>query len=115
MARIIGRIVLPLAVLAVASFLTLVLVAHLWDRYEAETVALGFGGIYERYLAFQAGFSDDPKARATAEAERARQEATGGQQLSPARVFQQQGKLVGSNAVGSTNLVAPVIDHDGNF
>jgi hypothetical protein len=30
----------------------------LWD----ETAALGFDGVYERYLASQAGFPDDPKA-----------------------------------------------------
>ena len=68
----IGRILLTLAVLAVAGFVLLVLIG-LWDRYEHETAALGFNGIYERYLASQAGFADDPKAyRAVVEAERAR-------------------------------------------
>jgi hypothetical protein len=68
----IGRILLTLAVLAVAGFVLLVLIG-LWDRYEHETAALGFTGIYERYLASQAGFADDPKAyRAVVEAERAR-------------------------------------------
>jgi hypothetical protein len=68
----IGRILLTLAVLAVAGFVLLVLIG-LWDRYEQETAALGFNGIYERYLASQAGFADDPKAyRAVVEAERAR-------------------------------------------
>ena len=66
----IGRIILTLAALAVASFVLLVLIG-LWDRYEKETAALGFDGIYERYLASQAGFPDDPKAyRAADEANR---------------------------------------------
>jgi hypothetical protein len=44
----------------------------LWDGYEQETKALGFSGIYERYLASRAGFADDAKAyRAVVEAERA--------------------------------------------
>jgi hypothetical protein len=43
----------------------------LWDRYSQETAALGFGGIYERYLASQAGFPDDP--RAAIEVDRRRQ------------------------------------------
>ena len=46
----------------------------LGDRYSQETKALGFNGIYERYLASQASFPDDPKAyRAAVEAKRARQ------------------------------------------
>ena len=68
----IGRILLTLALLAVAGFVLLVLIG-LWDRYEQETKALGFSGIYERYLALQAGFADDPKAyRAVVEAEHTR-------------------------------------------
>jgi hypothetical protein len=50
-----------LAALAVACFVLLVLIG-LWDRYSQETEALGFNGIYERYLASQAGFPDDPSA-----------------------------------------------------
>jgi hypothetical protein len=73
----IGRILLALAVLAVTGFVLLVLIG-LWDRYEQETAALGFSGIYERYLASQAGFADDPKAyRAAVEAERARTAGVG--------------------------------------
>ena len=69
----IGRIILTLAALAIASFVLLVLIG-LWDRYAKETAALGFDGIYERYLASQAGFGDDPKAyRAADEAKRAQQ------------------------------------------
>ena len=41
----IGRILLTLAVLAVAGFVLLVLIG-LWDRYERDIVALGFSGIY---------------------------------------------------------------------
>jgi hypothetical protein len=71
----IGRILLGLAALAVACFVLLVLIG-LWDRYSQESEALGFNGIYERYLASQAGFPDDPKAyRAAVEAKRARQGA----------------------------------------
>jgi hypothetical protein len=65
----IGRILLTLTGLAVSGLLLLVLIG-LWDRYEEETAALGFGGIYERYLASQAGFSVDLKGRAAPEAER---------------------------------------------
>ena len=73
----IGRILLALALLAVAGFVLLVLIG-LWDRYEQETAALGFSGIYERHLASQAGFADDPKAyRAVVEAEHARTAGVG--------------------------------------
>jgi hypothetical protein len=69
----IGLIMLTLVALTVASFVLLVLIG-LWARYEQETAALGFDGIYERYLASQAGFPDDPKAYRTAdEAKRAQQ------------------------------------------
>ena len=54
MPRIIGRILLTLAVFAVTGFVLLVLIG-LWDRYEKEATALGFSGPYERYLASQAG------------------------------------------------------------
>ena len=68
----IGRILLSLAAFALTGFVVLTLIG-LWDRYEKETAALGFSGIYERYLASQAGFADDPKAyRAVIEAEHAR-------------------------------------------
>jgi hypothetical protein len=68
-----GRILVSLAALALGGFAVLVLIG-LWDRYSQETATLGFRGIYERRLASQAGFPDDPKAyRAAAEAERWRQ------------------------------------------
>jgi hypothetical protein len=57
----IGRILLTLALLAVAGFVLLVLIG-LWDPYEQETKALGFRGTYEPYLASQSGFADDRKA-----------------------------------------------------
>jgi hypothetical protein len=56
----IGRVLLTLTVLAVT--IVLLVLIGLWDRYEKETAALGFSGIYERYLASQAGFADDAKA-----------------------------------------------------
>jgi hypothetical protein len=49
----IGRILVSLTAFALAGFLLLVLIG-LWDGYEQET--LGFSGIYERYLASQAGY-----------------------------------------------------------
>ena len=71
-ARMIGRILVSLTAFALTLFLLLVLIG-LWDRYEQETKALGFSGIYERYLASQAGFADDAKAdHAVVEAESAR-------------------------------------------
>ena len=74
--RIIDRILLTLAVFAVTGFVLLVLIG-LWDRYEKEATALGFSGPYERYLASQAGFPNDPKAYHTAMFERARQGVVG--------------------------------------
>jgi hypothetical protein len=72
----IGRILLSLAAFALTGFVVLTLIG-LWDRYEQETKGLGFG-LYERYLASQAGFADDPKAyRAVVEAERARTAGVG--------------------------------------
>jgi hypothetical protein len=59
--RIIGRILLTMAVLPVTGFILLVLIG-LWDRYNKEATALGFSGSYERYLASQAGFPKDPEA-----------------------------------------------------
>ena len=47
--------------LALAAFAVLVFIG-LWERHAQEATALGFSGIYERYLAFQAGFSNDPTA-----------------------------------------------------
>ena len=67
----IGRILLTLALLAVAGFVLLVLIG-LWDPYEQETGTLGFSGIYERYSASQAGFADDPKAYRAVVAEHTR-------------------------------------------
>jgi hypothetical protein len=49
-------------VLALVGVLSGVLITHLLDRYSQETEALGFSGIYERYLASQAGFGDDAQA-----------------------------------------------------
>jgi hypothetical protein len=90
-ARMIGRILLALAVLAVTGFVFLVLIG-LWDRYEQEITA-GLSRIYERYLAWQAGFSGD----------------------APTRTFQQLPKLVGTGAVGSTNQgMSVALSADGN-
>jgi hypothetical protein len=70
-ASLIGRILVSLTAFALGGFLLLVLIG-LWDGYEQETRALGFSGIYERYLASQAGFADDAKGyRAVVEAESA--------------------------------------------
>src|SRR5215472_11848699 len=80
----------------------LLVLIGLWDRYEQETAVLGFSGIYERYLAWQAGLSVDPKGRAAAKAERVRS-------------FEQRPKVVGTGAVGSTNQgMSVALSADGN-
>ena len=76
MSRIIGRILLTLALLAVTGFVLLVLIG-LWDRYDREATTFGFSGPYERYLASQAGFPKDPKAYHAATLEGARQGVIG--------------------------------------
>jgi hypothetical protein len=55
----------------------LLVLIGLWDRYEKEITALGFRGPYERHLASQAGFLNDPKAYHGAMFERARQGVVG--------------------------------------
>ena len=47
--------------LALAAFAVLVFIG-LWERHGHQATALVFSGIYERYLAFQAGFPNDPTA-----------------------------------------------------
>jgi hypothetical protein len=60
-----GDILIRLAALGALGFLFLVLMG-LWDRYEREAAALGFSGVYEHFLASQAGFAGDPQGhRAT--------------------------------------------------
>jgi hypothetical protein len=73
----IGRILLGSAALAFAAFVVLVFIG-MWDRYAQETQALGFNGIYERYLASQAGFPNEPSAYRAAEVAGARQAGVGG-------------------------------------
>ena len=91
----IGRIWLTLAALTISGFLLLVMIG-LWHRYEYQTGALGFSGIYERYFASQA----DPA-----------EQKGGGEQLT-----RQQGpKLIGTGAVGSANQgVSVALSADGN-
>ena len=73
----IDRILLSLAAFALTGFVVLTAIG-LWDRYEHESKELGLSGLYERYLASQAGFADDPKGyRAVVEAERARTAGVG--------------------------------------
>ena len=60
-----GDILIRLAAFAILGFLFLVLMG-LWDRYEREAVALGFSGIYEHFLASQAGFARDPQGHRAA-------------------------------------------------
>jgi hypothetical protein len=57
----VGRILLDSATLTLATLAVLVLIG-LWERHAQEATALGFSGIYERYLAFEAGFPNDPPA-----------------------------------------------------
>jgi hypothetical protein len=56
------RILPGLTVPALAGVLSFVLIGHLWNRYSEETQALGFSGVFERFLAAQAGFADDVNA-----------------------------------------------------
>jgi hypothetical protein len=65
------RSLLSLSVLVLTGYLVLVLAGHLWDRHSQETQALGFNGIYDRYLASSAGLPGD----------RAAGEAVGAQQV----------------------------------
>ena len=55
----IARSVSVWTILSLVGVLSGFLIGHLWDRYSQETEALG---IYERYLASQAGFRDDVQA-----------------------------------------------------
>ena len=65
-----GDILIRLAAFAILGFLFLVLMG-LWDRYEREAAALGFGGVYEHFMASQAGFVGDAQGyRAAADAMR---------------------------------------------
>ncbi len=104
-----GRILLTLTGLAVTGFVLLVLIG-LWDRHEQEITA-GLSGIYERYLASQAGPSSNPRARTAAEAERAG--AVG--RVAKTQTFQEQPKLVGTGAVGTGNQgMSVALSADGN-
>ena len=110
-ARMIGRILLTLGVLAVTGFVLLVLIGF-WDRHEQEITA-SLSRIYDRYLALQAGFPSNPRARAGIEPERAR--AAGRGQVATTQTFQQQPKLVGTGAVGSSNQgMSVALSVDGN-
>ena len=111
MARTVGRILLTLTGLAVTGFVLLVLIG-LWDRHEQEITA-SLSRIYDRYLALQAGFPSNPKARAGVEPERAG--AAGRGQVETTQTFQQQPKLVGTGAVGSSNQgMSVALSVDGN-
>ena len=67
------RNLLSLSVLALTGFLVLVLAGHLWDRHSQETQALGFSGVYDRYLASAGSPGDLNTYGAAAEAEGAQQ------------------------------------------
>jgi hypothetical protein len=72
-APMISRLLFSLLLAALAAFVTLALLG-LWDRYVKETAELGFNGIYERYLASQANFPNDPNGyRAAVDVDRKRQ------------------------------------------
>jgi len=113
-ARIIGRILLTLALLAVSGFVLLVLIG-LRDRYEQETAVSDFSGIHVGDLASPAHFSRDPKDAATGEAEPTRQGGVGQEQLAPAQFLPRVPKLVGTGAAGSTNQgMSVALSADGN-
>jgi len=98
-----GRILLTLTGLAVTGFVLLVLIG-LWDRHEQEITA-GLSGIYERYLASQAGPSSNPRARTAAEAERAG--AVG--RVAKTQTFQEQMERDAGSATLSRNGRTPVL------
>ena len=95
-ARMLGRILLTLTGFAVTGFVLLVLIG-LWDRHEQE-ITVGLSRIYERYLASQAAFSSNPRARA----EKPEPAGTVGR-VAKTQTFQEQPKLVGTGAVGTGN------------
>ncbi len=97
MKRMIGRILLAVPLVAVTGFVLLVLIG-LWDRYEKETAALGFRGIYER-LAWQSGSSNGWKTRTSADRERVQQAAIDRERVA-ARLVP---NLVGTGAIGAAN------------
>jgi hypothetical protein len=110
-ARTVGRILLTLTGLAVTGFVLVVLIG-LWDRHEQEITA-SLSRIYDRYLALQAGFPSNPKTRAGVEPERAGPAGRG--QVATTQTFQQQPKLVGTGAVGSSNQgMSVALSVDGN-
>jgi hypothetical protein len=113
-ARIIGRILFTLILLAVSGFVLLVLIG-LWDRYERETAVSDFSGIHVEDLASEAHFSRDPKDRATAEPQRTQNGGVGQERLAPAQFFQQVPKLVGTGAAESTDQgMSVALSADGN-
>jgi hypothetical protein len=69
------RNLLSLSVLTLTGYLVVVLAGHLWDRHSQETQAMGFSGIYARYLASSTGFAGDPNTDGAAT------EVEGAQQL----------------------------------
>ena len=103
MASVIGRISLALftALVVVAGAFVLLVLIGLFDRYQKETAALGFAGIYER-LAWEVGLSSDPGGATGIDAHHAGQRVNARGQLVSARWYQIP-KLVGSGAVGEAN------------
>jgi len=105
-ARMLGRILLTLTGFAATGFVLLVLIG-LWDRHEQEITA-GFRGIYERYLASQAGSSSNLRPERSGMAGRVWHVTT-------TQTFQEQPKLVGTGAVGTGNQgMSVALSADGN-
>jgi hypothetical protein len=76
---IIIRAVLCWAVLTLAGVSSVVLSGQLWNRYQEQTAALGFSGVFERSLATWTGFAGDPqgyRAEAPHEAPPVKQKAS---------------------------------------
>jgi hypothetical protein len=87
-------------VVVAGAFVLLVLIG-LFDRYQKETAALGFAGIYER-LAWEVGLSSDARGATGTGAHRAEQVNAPEQVISTASY--QIPKLIGYGAVGEANL-----------
>jgi hypothetical protein len=86
--------------LVVAGAFVLLVLIGLFDRYQNESAALGFAGIYER-LAWEVGLSSDPRGATGINSRRARQ-VNAREQLVSVRSYRIP-KLIGHGAIGEAN------------
>jgi len=72
----IRRRVPGIAVFGLVAGLSGMLAGHIWNRYSQQATELGFNGVFERYLAFYAGFADDASGYRAARARAGVQQAS---------------------------------------